>query len=113
MIVRTVIIIPPTIRRLNYTSKVNGSTDIGTGQRVRRHHRLVAVTEGEQGKGHGRNLNSLVEAEAGRRGVKTLRFNSAPEALGYYEKMGWRRASWDKNELVGLAKNCIEMFKEL
>jgi N-acetylglutamate synthase-like GNAT family acetyltransferase len=75
--------------------------------------RLVAVAEREQGKGHGKTLNALVEAEARRRGVKTLRVNAAPEALGYYEKMGWRRASWDKSELVGLAKDCVQMRKEL
>jgi GNAT superfamily N-acetyltransferase len=75
--------------------------------------RLVAVAEEEQGKGHGRKLDALVEAEARRRGVKTLRVNAAPEALGYYKKMGWRRASWDKSELVGLMKDCVQMSKEL
>ena len=75
--------------------------------------RLVAVAEGEQGKGHGKKLNALVEAEARRRGVKTLRVNAAPEALGYYEKMGWRRTTCGKSELIGLAKDCIQMSKEL
>lgn len=75
--------------------------------------RLVAVAEGEQRRGHGRMLNLLVEAEARQRGVKALRVNAAPEALGYYEKMGWRRTNWDESELVGLAKDCIQMSKEL
>lgn len=75
--------------------------------------RLVAVTEREQGKGHGRKLNALVEAEARQRGVKTLRVNAAPEALGYYEKMGWQCTNWDKSELIGFAKDCIQMSKEL
>lgn len=75
--------------------------------------RLVAVAQGEQGKGHGRALDALVEAEARRRGIRTLRVNAAPEALGSYEKMGLRRVSRDKSELVGRAKECIQMSKEL
>lgn len=75
--------------------------------------RLVAIAEGEQRKGHGRKLNALVEAEAKRRGIKILRVNAAPEALGYYEKMGWQHTSWDRGELVDLAKGCVQMSKEL
>ncbi|WP_245419745.1 GNAT family N-acetyltransferase [Phyllobacterium salinisoli] len=75
--------------------------------------RLVAIADEEQGKGHGRKLDRLIEAEARRRHVRQLRLNAAPAALGYYEKMGWRRANWDPDELVGLAENCIQMSKEL
>jgi N-acetylglutamate synthase-like GNAT family acetyltransferase len=74
--------------------------------------RLVAIVASKQRKGHGRVLGALMETEARQRGVRTLRVNAAAEALGYYEKMGWRRAVWDKSELVGLAANCIQMIKE-
>jgi N-acetylglutamate synthase-like GNAT family acetyltransferase len=75
--------------------------------------RLVAIVAAEQGKGHGRMLNALVEAEARKRGVRTLHVNAALEAVGYYEKIGWLRKSWDTTELVGLAKDCVQMIKEL
>jgi N-acetylglutamate synthase-like GNAT family acetyltransferase len=75
--------------------------------------RLVAVIASEQRRGHGRKLNTLIEAECRRRGVTTLRVNAAPDAVGYYEKMGWQRAAWDSNELVGLAADCIQMIKRL
>jgi hypothetical protein len=39
--------------------------------------------------------------------------NSAPEAVGYYEKMGWERFVWDSSELVGLAADCVQMVKRL
>jgi N-acetylglutamate synthase-like GNAT family acetyltransferase len=75
--------------------------------------RLVAIAETEQRKGHGRKLNALVEAEARRRGVRLLRVNAAPDAVGYYERMGWRHSTWDKRELVGLARPCVQMTKDL
>ena len=75
--------------------------------------RLVAIVPDEQGKGHGRKLDALLEAEARRRGVTHLRVNAAPDAVGYYEKTGWRRADWDRKELVGLAQDAVQMTKEL
>ncbi|TKT74892.1 GNAT family N-acetyltransferase [Aquamicrobium sp. LC103] len=75
--------------------------------------RLVAIAEAEQRKGHGRTLDALVAAEARRRGVSSLRVNAAPDAVGYYEKAGWLPASWDRSELVGIAKDCVQMTKAL
>lgn len=73
--------------------------------------RLVAINEEEQGRGHGRKLNALIEAAARRQKVTELRVNAAPDAVGYYEEMGWRRASWDTRELVGFARDCVQMTK--
>ncbi|PYE86413.1 GNAT family N-acetyltransferase [Phyllobacterium leguminum] len=75
--------------------------------------RLVAIAADEQGKGHGRQLDALVATEAKRRGVKSLHVNAAPEAVGYYEKMGWKRAGWDPDELTGIARNCTQMTKQM
>lgn len=75
--------------------------------------RLVAIVESEQGKGHGRQLNAMIEAEAKKHGVQTLRVNAAPGAVGFYEKMGWQRASWNASELIGIAKDCVQMTKTL
>lgn len=75
--------------------------------------RLVAILESEQGKGHGKQLNAMIEAEAKKHGVETLRVNAAPGAVGYYEKMGWQHATWNARELIGLAKDCVQMTKVL
>ncbi|MBG6209259.1 N-acetylglutamate synthase-like GNAT family acetyltransferase [Labrenzia sp. EL_126] len=75
--------------------------------------RLVAIVESDQGKGHGRQLNALIEAEAKKHCVETLRVNAAPGAVGYYEKMGWRHAIWNVSELISLAKDCVQMTKVL
>jgi N-acetylglutamate synthase-like GNAT family acetyltransferase len=75
--------------------------------------RLVAILESEQGKGHGKQLNAMIEAEARKHGVETLRVNAAPGAVGYYEKMGWQHATWNARELIGLAKDCVQMTKVL
>lgn len=75
--------------------------------------RLVAIIESEQGKGHGRQLSAMIEAEAKNHGVQTLRVNAAPGAVGYYEKMGWQHAIWNASELIGLAKDCVQMTKAL
>lgn len=75
--------------------------------------RLVAVTSGEQRRGYGKVLNALIDEEARRRGVKTLRVNAAPDAVGFYEKAGWQTADWDATELTGLASDCVQMSKDL
>jgi N-acetylglutamate synthase-like GNAT family acetyltransferase len=75
--------------------------------------RLVAILKAEQGKGHGRHLQQLVEAICRQRGIGMLYINSAPEAVGFYEKLGWERHSWEPGELVGIASTCIQMRKVL
>ena len=75
--------------------------------------RLVAVVRGEQGRGHGRVLQRLVEAAARERGIDTLYVNAAPTAIGYYEKTGWERFVWDAEELAGMAEDCIQMRKRI
>ena len=75
--------------------------------------RLVAVTRAEQGKGHGRVLHDKVEAFARAMGVAQLVVNAAPEALGYYRRMGFVPEEWDAAELAGIAKDCIQMTKLL
>ena len=75
--------------------------------------RLVAVTKAEQGKGHGRMLHTLVEEFARRKGVARLVVNAAPEAVGFYRRMGFTRDDWDPAELTGMASDCIQMAKEI
>ncbi len=75
--------------------------------------RLVAVTKSEQGKGHGRVLSEEVEAFAKSMGIKKMFVNAAPEAVGYYEKLGYTRDAWDPSELVGISSNSIQMSKML
>ena len=75
--------------------------------------RLVAITKNEQGKGHGRVLQERVEQLAREKGAKRLLTNAAPEAIGFYEKLGFVRDSWDPSELTGIAETCIQMSKTL
>lgn len=75
--------------------------------------RLVGIAAGLQGQGHGRALGDLVEAEARRHGVSALRVNAAPDAVGYYQAMGWHIASWDPGELVGISRDSVQMTKEI
>ena len=75
--------------------------------------RLVAITEPEQGRGHGSVLSVLCDARMRTLGLRTLKVNAAPEAVGFYEKMGWRREVWDAAELAGIAKDCVQMTKAL
>ena len=75
--------------------------------------RLVAITAAEQGKGHGRVIGAMVEAQARAFGAQTALVNAAPSAIGYYEALGWQRHVWDKDELVSIASDCIQMRKLL
>lgn len=75
--------------------------------------RLVAIEPDLQRQGHGRILSDYVENYARRLGIKTLYVNAAPEAVGYYEKLGWKPDVWDEGELVGIASGCRQMSKRI
>jgi N-acetylglutamate synthase-like GNAT family acetyltransferase len=75
--------------------------------------RLVAVAPDVQGKGYGRVMGERVEACARGRGMSELFINAAPTAIGFYEKTGWQRFSWDPCELTGIAARCVQMRKDL
>ncbi|ARP99195.1 GNAT family N-acetyltransferase [Pseudorhodoplanes sinuspersici] len=75
--------------------------------------RLVAVTRAEQRRGYGRVLADLIEALARQKGISKLVVNAAPDAIGYYERMGFVREAWDPAELVGISADSIQMAKYL
>jgi N-acetylglutamate synthase-like GNAT family acetyltransferase len=75
--------------------------------------RLVAISGAFQKSGHGRQLSSLVENYARNLGIKTLYVNAAPEALGFYKKLGWEFYEWDTEELTDIAEDCEQMRKIL
>jgi N-acetylglutamate synthase-like GNAT family acetyltransferase len=75
--------------------------------------RLVAIAADVQRRGHGRALSALIEDYARRLGLKTLLVNADPEAVSYYEKMGWEACVWDEAELTGIASDCKQMTKAL
>jgi N-acetylglutamate synthase-like GNAT family acetyltransferase len=75
--------------------------------------RLVAIEPDLQRQGHGRILSDYVENFAQHLGIKTLYVNAVPEAVGYYEKLGWKPGVWDEAELVGIASTCRQMSKPL
>jgi N-acetylglutamate synthase-like GNAT family acetyltransferase len=75
--------------------------------------RLVAVTRTQQGRGHGRVLAELTEAFARGKGVSKLVVNAAPDAVGYYERLGFGPEDWDPAELVGISADSVQMAKYL
>jgi GNAT superfamily N-acetyltransferase len=75
--------------------------------------RLVGITPARQRQGHGSALSRLIDALARERGVGRLVVNSHHTAVGFYERTGWHRESWDATELVGLASDCVQMAKEI
>ena len=75
--------------------------------------RLVAVAPGEQNKGHGTALYEGLAQFAATKGVKQLLVNAAPEAVGYYSKLGFTSEIWDAAELEGVAQGCVQMSRTL
>jgi GNAT superfamily N-acetyltransferase len=75
--------------------------------------RLVAVLRSEQGKGHGRVLSKHTEDFARCRNVTKLVVNAWPLAVGFYERMGFVRETWNSAELTGIAADCVQMTKLL
>jgi hypothetical protein len=58
-------------------------------------------------------LAAFVEEYARRLGLATLLVNAAPDAIGYYEKIGWKPFVWNAAELTGIAADCMQMTKIL
>ncbi|GAB4256938.1 GNAT family N-acetyltransferase [Deferrisoma sp.] len=50
----------------------------------------MAVLRAWRGRGVGRRILEALEAEARRRGMKTLRLHAQVAARGFYEKLGYR-----------------------
>ena len=75
--------------------------------------RLVAISTEEQSKGHGRNFYKIIEEYVKSQEVNTLRINSNPKAIGYWQKMGFIKQDWNLNELRGISEDCIQMVKYL
>ena len=75
--------------------------------------RLVAIMPELQRQGHGRVMSSLVDVQARQRGVRLLRVNAAPGAVGFYQATGWQRREWDREELTGIAADCVQMERSL
>ena len=75
--------------------------------------RLVVITPELQRQGHGRLLDAMLTEKARELGSKALWVNAAHDAVGFYEKCGWRRQAWDPDELVGIARSAVQMVKPL
>lgn len=75
--------------------------------------RLVAITKNEQRKGHGLVLAEKFIQLARDKGAKKICVNAEPKALGFYEKLGFYKNVWDREEQEGIAKDCIQMVKKL
>jgi N-acetylglutamate synthase-like GNAT family acetyltransferase len=75
--------------------------------------RLVAIETALQRQGNGRVLSELVEDYAIKLGITQLYVKAAPEAIGYYEKLGWKAELWNQTELFGIASECSQMTKVL
>jgi len=72
--------------------------------------RLVAITQTEQGRGHGRALHNEVERLALKQGVSLLVVNAAVRAVGFYAKLGYARHVWD-DPSKGLDAAFVQMAK--
>ena len=73
--------------------------------------RLVAIARAKQGKGHGRILGEKIEEFARMKNVSRLLVNAAPDATGYYERLGYQPDSWAPSELIGIASQSVQMSK--
>ena len=75
--------------------------------------RLVAIAPQCQRQGHGRALDRLLGEQAAAQGLRQLWVNAAPDAVLFYERCGWQRATWDAGELTGIAADCVQMGKRV
>lgn len=97
---------------LKYEGQPVGTTRLDVQDAICAFIRRVAIAEEMQHKGHGRVLSHSVEDYAWVLGVRTLFVSAAPDATGFYEKMGWEVFIWDQAALMSSANN-IQMRKLL
>ena len=62
--------------------------------------RLVAIADADQGRGRGRTMMALVEAYALALGCRLLEVNSAADAVGFYQKVGWTLVDAEREHLL-------------
>ncbi len=62
--------------------------------------RSVAVTEHEQGNGHGKVLGKLVQQFARNLGLIKICVNADSEKTGYYLSLGFSPEDWDSKEMA-------------
>jgi N-acetylglutamate synthase-like GNAT family acetyltransferase len=98
---------------LKYSGRAIGTTRLDLRSDGTAVIRLVAIFKNGQGKGHGRELARQVEMVARHHGVTKMLVNAAPEAVGYYQKLGYVREDWDPSELQGISSTSIQMSKSL
>jgi GNAT superfamily N-acetyltransferase len=75
--------------------------------------RMVAISNEERGKGHGRCLMQLVAEFALSSGRTRLVLNAAPEAVAFYRKLGFNEEVWDDEELKSVLAGGAQMTKKI
>ncbi len=75
--------------------------------------RLVAIRSDLQRRGLGRLMMGLVEPRALSLAMDTLYVSSAPDAVGFYERIGFQPFLFDPSDLTGIAAGCVQMRKPL
>jgi GNAT superfamily N-acetyltransferase len=74
---------------------------------------LVAIVSGGQRRGYGRKLMELVEGRALAMGSQRLVMNAAPDAVGFYEKLGWTRQVWSEDDLARNQAAIVQLVKDI
>jgi GNAT superfamily N-acetyltransferase len=75
--------------------------------------RLVAIVSDAHRQGHGRKLMELVEGRALALGARHLVINSASDAVGFYEKLGWTRQVWSEDEIARNEAGIVQLIKNI
>jgi N-acetylglutamate synthase-like GNAT family acetyltransferase len=75
--------------------------------------RLVAIQSDYQRCGLGRLMMGLIETRALSLAMDTLYVSSAPDAVGFYERIGFQPFPFDPSDLTGIAAGCVQMRKPL
>jgi GNAT superfamily N-acetyltransferase len=68
------------------------------------------VAPDRQGRGVGRSLLSFAESLARKRGVKELRVSASLTAVGFYERLGYRRTGVEEDSRFG---RTVDLVKRL
>lgn len=76
--------------------------------------RLVVIKQGWRGQGHGRVLSDRVEEYGRALGMTIFYVNAKPEAIPYYEALGYEPFDWDPGELEHtVSRKAKQMRKRL
>ena len=83
--------------------------DLGQGQAALR---LLAIRRNQQQRGYGARMIALVLAQLRERGYARVVVNSAPDAVEFYKRFGFREEAWPDDHAAAAVQMALSLISQ-